>query len=103
MNYSCVKPTFSAIFGCVLAYHEIIEFCWYPTVLTPVVLFSASLAAGQSTTVLMSINFNDTTQPAQFQLCCKDKKYNVSITAPVGELLQPNTITENDFLNLQGN
>ena len=50
----------------------------------------------------MAINFNDTTQPASFELCTEEKKYNVSITAPVGELLQPHTMNEKDFIKEQG-
>ncbi|KAK2144879.1 hypothetical protein LSH36_722g00029 [Paralvinella palmiformis] len=65
-------------------------------------LWATNLGGGASVTVLMDIDFNDTTQPAQFQICTHSKAFNVSITAPVGELLQPNTITENDFLKLQG-
>lgn len=55
------------------------------------------LAVGATTSVLMAINFNDTTQPAQFELCAGDLKYNVKISAPVGELLQPYTINESEF------
>ena len=40
----------------------------------------------------MAIDFNDTTQPAKFDICTQTKKFNVSITAPVGELLHPNTL-----------
>lgn len=61
-----------------------------------------TLAPSNSTTVLLSVDFNDTTQPAQFELIRDNKKFNVSITAPVGELVQPNTLTENDFLALKG-
>ena len=50
----------------------------------------------------MAIDFNDTTQPAKFDICTQTKKYSVSVSAPVGELLQPNTLTENDFLTSQG-
>ena len=50
----------------------------------------------------MAINFNDTTQPAGFELCTEERKYNVSITAPVGELLQPYTMNEKDFIKEQG-
>ena len=51
----------------------------------------------------MAIDFNDTTQPAQFQVCFNDtKRFAVSIAAPVGELLQPNMLSENDFLALKG-
>lgn len=62
----------------------------------------ANLGGGASITVLMAIDFNDTTQPAHFQICTHSKAFSVSITAPVGELLQPTTITENDFIKLQG-
>ena len=66
------------------------------------IFVSAALAPNQSTTVLMAIDFNDTTQPAKFDICTQTKKYSVSVSAPVGELLQPNTLTENDFLTSQG-
>ena len=50
----------------------------------------------------MAINFNDTTQPAGFDICTDDKKYTVSITAPVGELLLPYNIHEKEFVKEQG-
>ena len=62
----------------------------------------SSLACGISTCLIMGIDFNDTTQPAQFSILTKEKKFSVSITAPVGELLMPNTLTENDFTVMQG-
>ena len=64
--------------------------------------FTAALAPNNETSVLMAINFNDTTQPASFELCTDERKYSVSITAPVGELLQPHTMNEKDFLKEQG-
>ena len=64
--------------------------------------FVGSLAANTSTSVLMAVDFNDTTQPAQFTIGVDDRKHPVSLTAPVGELVQPYTMTENDFNNLQG-
>uniref|UniRef100_A0A2C9JVD6 AP-3 complex subunit beta n=1 Tax=Biomphalaria glabrata TaxID=6526 RepID=A0A2C9JVD6_BIOGL len=57
----------------------------------------ASLGVGACTSVLMGINFNDTTQPASFQLVTEQKTYSLTISAPVGELLQPHTMGENDF------
>ena len=63
---------------------------------------TAALASGNTTTVLMAVNFNDTTQPAGFEICTEDRKYAVSITAPVGELLQPYNIHEKEFLKEQG-
>ena len=62
---------------------------------------SASLAPNQSSCALMAIDFNDTTQPAAFQICSSAKNIEVNFTAPVGELLQPNTVTENDFKKLK--
>lgn len=61
----------------------------------------ASLGVGASTSVLMGINFNDTTQPAALEVCAGEQKFKVSITAPVGELLQPHTMSEGDFSNQQ--
>ena len=61
-----------------------------------------TLAPSNNVTVILGIDFNDTTQSAQFEIVRDNKKFNVSISAPVGELVQPNTITENDFLSLQG-
>ncbi|CAC5376615.1 AP3B [Mytilus coruscus] len=61
-----------------------------------------SLGNGATTTAVFSINFNDTTQPAKFDLCTMDQKFNVSITAPVGELLQPHTMSEGEFTSQQG-
>ncbi|KAH9524487.1 AP-3 complex subunit beta-2 [Bulinus truncatus] len=57
----------------------------------------ASLGVGACTSVLMGINFNDTTQPASFQLVTEQKTFSLSISAPVGELLQPHTMGENEF------
>ena len=50
----------------------------------------------------MAINFNDTTQPAGFEICTEDRKHTVSISAPVGEILQPYNIHEKEFIKEQG-
>ena len=63
---------------------------------------SASLGQGASMTVIMAINFNDTTQPAKFDICTQEQKFPVNITAPVGELLQPHTMGEKEFNEQQG-
>ncbi|KAK2866912.1 hypothetical protein Q8A67_025029 [Cirrhinus molitorella] len=83
------------------------------------------LAAGESVTVVMGIDFCDSTQAANFQLCSqgqkalrfhqkylnfcsKDaqsthtRKFFVSIQPPVGELMTPAFLTENDFKKEQG-
>ncbi|XP_072038441.1 LOW QUALITY PROTEIN: AP-3 complex subunit beta-2-like [Amphiura filiformis] len=61
-----------------------------------------NLAVDQSTTVTMGIDFRDTTVPANFQICTESRKHNVSIKAPVGELLQPITLPEREFQTQQG-
>ena len=66
------------------------------------VVFSGALAVGVSTSIIMGINFNDTTQPAKFEICSKEKKMSVQISAPVGELLQAFTMSPNEFTTQQG-
>ncbi|XP_070541832.1 AP-3 complex subunit beta-2-like [Ptychodera flava] len=60
-----------------------------------------SLAVGQSVNTSMGVDFCDTTQPAVFEICTESRKFNVTINAPVGELLQPLSLSENDFLAKQ--
>ncbi|XP_054468158.1 AP-3 complex subunit beta-1 [Anoplopoma fimbria] len=55
-----------------------------------------------SVTVSMGIDFSDSTQAANFQLCTKEDQFNVSIQPAVGELLMPSTMTEQDFSKEQG-
>lgn len=62
----------------------------------------ASLARGATISVTLGIDFNDTTQPANFNLCTLNNKFPVSIKAPVGELLQGCPMSEADFLAKQG-
>ncbi|MEQ2202242.1 hypothetical protein XENOCAPTIV_011739 [Xenoophorus captivus] len=52
------------------------------------------LESEASVTVSMGIDFSDSTQAANFQLC-------VSIQPAVGELLMPSTMKESDFCNEQ--
>lgn len=54
-----------------------------------------------SVTVSMGIDFSDSTQAANFQLCTKTDQFNVSIQPAVGELLMPSTMTEEDFCKEQ--
>ncbi|TRY64918.1 hypothetical protein DNTS_024608 [Danionella cerebrum] len=42
-----------------------------------------------SVSVSMGVDFNDSTQAANFQLCTKEDEFSVSIQPAVGELLQP--------------
>ena len=63
---------------------------------------AGSLAVGSTVTAPVTIDFNDTTQSAQFELCTSSRRYPVSITAPVGELLRPHTLNEKEFVTLQG-
>uniref|UniRef100_A0A9J8D234 AP-3 complex subunit beta n=2 Tax=Cyprinus carpio TaxID=7962 RepID=A0A9J8D234_CYPCA len=57
---------------------------------------------GESVTVVMGIDFCDSTQAANFQLCTHTRKFFVSIQPPVGELMTPAFLTENDFKKEQG-
>uniref|UniRef100_A0AAQ5Y730 AP-3 complex subunit beta n=1 Tax=Amphiprion ocellaris TaxID=80972 RepID=A0AAQ5Y730_AMPOC len=55
-----------------------------------------------SVTVSMGIDFSDSTQAANFQLCTKEDQFSVSIQPAVGELLMPSSMTEQDFCKEQG-
>lgn len=60
------------------------------------------LAPGGSISVTMGIDFNDTLQPAKFDLCVfPDKKFPVQIQPLVGELIQAIEITHEEFLKHQ--
>ncbi|CAH1796712.1 unnamed protein product [Owenia fusiformis] len=61
-----------------------------------------SLGKNTSTSAILGVNFCDTTQPAKFEIIASEKAYNVSINAPVGELLQPFTMNEKEFITQQG-
>ncbi|KAG7523272.1 AP-3 complex subunit beta-2 isoform X1 [Solea senegalensis] len=60
------------------------------------------LPAGETTTAVMGIDFCDSTQAANFQLCTHTRKFFVSIQPPVGELMRPIFLTENEFKKEQG-
>ncbi|XP_060035483.1 AP-3 complex subunit beta-2 isoform X4 [Erinaceus europaeus] len=56
-----------------------------------------SLAPGETTTAVMGVNFCDSTQAANFQLCTQTRQFYVSIQPPVGELMAPVFMSENEF------
>uniref|UniRef100_A0A7N8X9P3 AP-3 complex subunit beta n=1 Tax=Mastacembelus armatus TaxID=205130 RepID=A0A7N8X9P3_9TELE len=56
----------------------------------------------ETSTAVMGIDFCDSTQAANFQLCTHTKKFFVSIQPPVGELMRPIFLTENEFKKEQG-
>ncbi|XP_070828796.1 AP-3 complex subunit beta-2 isoform X13 [Chaetodon trifascialis] len=60
------------------------------------------LPAGETATAVMGIDFCDSTQAANFQLCTHTRKFFVSIQPPVGELMRPVFLTENEFKKEQG-
>ncbi|XP_041082947.1 AP-3 complex subunit beta-2-like isoform X5 [Polyodon spathula] len=60
------------------------------------------LAPGETVTVSMGIDFCDSTQAANFQLCTQTRKFYVSIQPPVGELMMPVFMSENEFKKEQG-
>ncbi|XP_056428592.1 AP-3 complex subunit beta-2 isoform X2 [Hyla sarda] len=61
-----------------------------------------SLPSGESATVIMGIDFCDSTQAANFQLCTHTRQFYVSIQPPVGELMLPVFMSENEFKREQG-
>ncbi|XP_071846020.1 AP-3 complex subunit beta-2-like isoform X2 [Apostichopus japonicus] len=60
-----------------------------------------NLLIGDSATVTMGIDFRDTTQPATFEISTILRQFNVTVKAPVGELIQPVTINEAEFFKQQ--
>ncbi|KAM6119270.1 LOW QUALITY PROTEIN: AP-3 complex subunit beta-2 [Pterocles gutturalis] len=52
--------------------------------------------------VVMGIDFCDSTQAANFQLCTHTRHFYVSIQPPVGELMAPIFMSENEFKKEQG-
>ncbi|XP_050824822.1 AP-3 complex subunit beta-2 isoform X3 [Gopherus flavomarginatus] len=61
-----------------------------------------SLAPGDTASVIMGIDFCDSTQAANFQLCTHSRQFYVSIQPPVGELMAPVFMSENEFKKEQG-
>ncbi|NXW37191.1 AP3B2 protein, partial [Phaetusa simplex] len=60
------------------------------------------LAPGDTASVAMGIDFCDSTQAANFQLCTHTRHFYVSIQPPVGELMAPVFMSENEFKKEQG-
>ncbi|KFO80846.1 AP-3 complex subunit beta-2 [Cuculus canorus] len=60
------------------------------------------LAPGETASVVMGIDFCDSTQAANFQLCTHTRHFYVSIQPPVGELMAPVFMSENEFRKEQG-
>ncbi|XP_063782401.1 AP-3 complex subunit beta-2 isoform X1 [Pseudophryne corroboree] len=60
------------------------------------------LPPGESATVILGIDFSDSTQAANFQLCTHTRQFYVSIQPPVGELMEPVFMNENEFKREQG-
>ncbi|XP_078388706.1 AP-3 complex subunit beta-2-like isoform X2 [Cetorhinus maximus] len=62
----------------------------------------ASLQPGEVVTDTLGIDFCDSTQAANFQLCSQTRQFYMSIQPPVGELMMPVFMTENTFKQEQG-
>ncbi|KAJ7988575.1 hypothetical protein DPEC_G00324980 [Dallia pectoralis] len=60
------------------------------------------LEPNATVTVSMGIDFNDSTQAANFLLCTNENQFSVSIQPAVGDLFLPVTMTEQDFRKEQG-
>uniref|UniRef100_A0A803SY55 AP-3 complex subunit beta n=1 Tax=Anolis carolinensis TaxID=28377 RepID=A0A803SY55_ANOCA len=61
-----------------------------------------TLPPGETVNVVMGIDFCDSTQAASFQLCTHTRQFYVSIQPPVGELMAPVFMSENEFKREQG-
>ncbi|XP_070619046.1 AP-3 complex subunit beta-2 isoform X2 [Erythrolamprus reginae] len=61
-----------------------------------------SLAPGETVSAVMGIDFCDSTQAASFQLCTHTRQFYLSIQSPVGELMAPVFMSENEFKKEQG-
>ncbi|XP_072409303.1 AP-3 complex subunit beta-2 isoform X3 [Chiloscyllium punctatum] len=57
----------------------------------------AILQPGEVTADTLGIDFCDSTQAANFQLCSQTRQFYMSIQPPVGELMMPVFMTENTF------
>ncbi|XP_072348702.1 AP-3 complex subunit beta-2 [Scyliorhinus torazame] len=62
----------------------------------------AILQPGQVAADTLGIDFCDSTQAANFQLCSQTRQFYMSIQPPVGELIMPVFMTENTFKKEQG-
>lgn len=54
-----------------------------------------------SVTVSLGIDFNESTQPAKFELKTNENSYSLSIKAPIGEIIQPVFFSEEEFIAAQ--
>ncbi|XP_076356504.1 LOW QUALITY PROTEIN: AP-3 complex subunit beta-2-like [Tachypleus tridentatus] len=62
----------------------------------------ASLPVGHSVSTNIGIDYNESTQPANLEITTEKQKFNVTIKAPIGEILQPVIINEENFSIQQG-
>ncbi|XP_038640191.1 AP-3 complex subunit beta-2 isoform X2 [Scyliorhinus canicula] len=62
----------------------------------------AVLQPGHVAADTLGIDFCDSTQAANFQLCSQTRQFYMSIQPPVGELIMPVFVTENTFKKEQG-
>lgn len=51
--------------------------------------------------VSMGIDFNESTQPAKFELKTSENSHSLSIKAPIGEIIQPVFLSEEEFIASQ--
>jgi AP-3 complex subunit beta len=62
----------------------------------------ALLEVGESVCASLGVDFNDTTNPAKFDISTKTNKFSTQIDARVGELVRGIIITESSFKSSQG-
>lgn len=51
----------------------------------------------------IGIDYNESTQPAKFELKTKENSFSLAVKAPVGEILQPVLLSEGEFIAAQSN
>jgi len=65
-----------------------------------------ALAPGKNVTVILGVDFQDTTQGAKLEILWETevgpKKQTITINSPIGELVRPVTMSESRFITEQG-
>ncbi|GIX84543.1 AP-3 complex subunit beta-1 [Caerostris extrusa] len=64
-------------------------------------LENQTLAPNCKCTVSIGVDFNESTQPAKFELKTKENSYSVTIKAVIGEMIQPVLLSESEFISAQ--
>lgn len=66
-------------------------------------LFLGILAPNARCTISIGIDYNESTQPAKFELKTSENTFSLTIKASVGEMIQPILLSEGEFTAAQSN